>query len=489
VIIKAQKEGPERGGELTGMGEQMIEAIDRRFSGTVDLPVAVSVPPEDIRDHLNSRYDFHAPQELEALFEDADRMLREWTEHASHPMHFGLFRPNVDEASVIADALAALYDPNLATWDFAPAANEIERHTLAAIAARFGLQPGSSASHFTSGGQEANHTAVVVALTKHFPTVATRGLRSLSAQPVFYVSEEAHHSLDKVAGSTGLGRDAVRWVPAGRDLRMDVEALRERIYRDRVGGFEPFMVVSTAGTTNAGVVDPLEEIGDVATENGLWHHVDAAWGGAAALSDRLRPALSGIESADSITCDAHKWISVPVGAGMFFCRHPEAVSAAFATDTHYVPERTAGRVYPFMTSMQWSRRFTGFKLFLMLAGRGLPEVARRIEHQTEMGNYLRASLRERGWIIQNDTPLPVVCFTHDDLQGSREAKDAISRNLRKQGEAWISTTVLRGRDPALRACVTNSSTGREHVDRLVTLLERERVALHLRKQRIGRAQD
>jgi len=480
VIIMAQKGEHVRGDELMGMGEQLIEAIDRRFSGRADLPVAVSVPPDDIRDHLNSHYDFQEPQQLETLFEDADRMLRQWTEHASHPMHFGLFRPNVDEASVIADALVALYDPNLATWDFAPAANEIERHTLAAIAARFGLELESSASHFTSGGQEANHTAVLVALTKHFPTVATCGLRALAAQPVFYVSEEAHHSLDKVAGSTGLGRDAVRWIPAGRDLRMDVEALRKRIDRDRVDGLQPFMVVSTAGTTNAGVIDPLKEIGDVAAQNGLWHHVDAAWGGAAALSDRLRPALAGIESADSITCDAHKWISVPVGAGMFFCRHPDAVGAAFATDTPYVPERTAGRVYPFMTSMQWSRRFIGFKLFLMLAARGLPEVARRIEHQTEMGDYLRASLRERGWIIQNDTPLPVVCFTHDDLQGSREAGDAISRNLRKQGEAWISTTVLRGRHSALRACVTNFSTEREHVDRLVTLLERERESLHLR---------
>jgi glutamate/tyrosine decarboxylase-like PLP-dependent enzyme len=454
--------------------KHLAAAIERRFGGEQDLPVAVSVTPETVQHHLRAHFDFRAPRALEEVLDDADRMLRQWTEHASHPMHFGLFRPNVDEASVLAEALVALYDPNLATWDFSPAANEIERHTLAAIAERFGTDPETSVAHFTSGGQEANHTAVIVALTHRFPELGKRGLRALHAQPVLYLSEEAHHSFEKVAHSTGLGRAALRTVPAGPDLRMDVLALREQIRADRRGGLAPFLVIGTAGTTNAGVVDPLDDIADVARDEGLWFHADGAWGGAAALSDRLRPALAGIERADSITCDAHKWISVPVGAGMVFCRHPGAVRASFEVDTPYVPEQSSARVDPYVASMQWSRRFIGLKVFLMFAARGLPEIARRIEHQADMGEYLREELRRRGWRILNPTPLPVVCFWHDDFDGHSERASKIETRLKRTREAWISKTALRGETPALRACMTNFDTRREHVDQLVALLERER---------------
>lgn len=465
--------------------QRLAETIDRRFHDPEELPVAVDVAPETIRSHLRSRYDFAEARGLEEVFEDADRMLRRWTEHASHPMHFGLFRPNVDEASVVADALVALYDPNLATWDFSPAANEIERHTLAAIAARFGWDPEASAAHFTSGGQEANHSALAVALTHAFPEVGERGVRALPGQPVFYLSEEGHHSFDKVAHSTGLGRASLRMIASGLDLRMNVAALREQIQEDRRAGLAPFLVIGTAGTTNAGVIDPLEDIAEVAEREGLWYHVDAAWGGAAALSDRLRPALAGIDRADSVTCDAHKWISVPVGAGMFFCRHPAAVAATFGTRTPYVPEQREEREYPFVTSMQWSRRFIGLKLFVMFAARGLPQVARRIEHQTEMGDYLRERLRQHGWTILNSTPLPVVCFDHPEFLGRPEPATAIVRRLKESGEAWISKTDLRGRTPTLRACITNFDTRREHVDRLVALLERLRLQDRPRAAAIG----
>lgn len=162
-------------------------------------------------------------------------------------------------------------------WDFAPAANEIERHVLETLAGHFGWDLRSRGlAHFTSGGQEANHTAVVVALSWRFPDLARRGLRDLSRQPVFYLSEEGHHSFDKVAHSTGLGRDALRFVPAGTDLKMGLEALARSLQDDRARGFEPFLVVGTAGTTNAGVVDPLPSLADFASAHDLWFHVDGA---------------------------------------------------------------------------------------------------------------------------------------------------------------------------------------------------------------------
>jgi aromatic-L-amino-acid/L-tryptophan decarboxylase len=443
---------------------------ERAHSRRADV-LGVSVAPDRIRAHLRARYDFAGPVPIEELVADVDDMLTRWTEHATHPLHLGLFRPAPDPLCAVADAMAAVHDPNLATWDFAPAANEIERFVLDALAARFGLPPGVGLHQFTSGGQEANHTAVIAALTRAFPAAGTGGLRALPGQPVFYLSSQGHASFDKVAHATGLGRDALRRVAVDDSLRLSIPDLERQIAADRRAGCLPFLVVGTVGTTAAGVIDPLGELAALAEAERVWFHADAAWGGAAALSDRLRPALAGIERADSITCDAHKWLSVTVGAGMFFARHRDALEQAFAVETAYVPPRARdGRVYPFVTGLQWSRRFIGLKLFLVLAAHGWDGVARRIDHQTRVADRLRELLRARGFAIANDTPLPLVCFTHPQLRGL-DAYDQVVARLRIDQTAWLSRTVLAGA-PVLRACVTSYETQAEDMDALVTAIER-----------------
>jgi aromatic-L-amino-acid decarboxylase len=430
--------------------------------------LGVNVAPEEIRSNLRRRYNFGRAVPLEDLLADVENLLSRWTEHATHPRHFGLFRPAPDPLCVVADALVAIHDPNLATWDFAPAANEIERFVLGAFAARFGLPTDEGLHHFTSGGQEANHTAVVVALTQKFPAFGQDGLGTLGGHPVFYISAEGHNSFDKVAHATGLGRAAVRRVAVDSALRLDTVALERRIDEDRRAGCLPFLLVGTAGTTSAGVIDPLPRLAEVARRQGLWFHVDAAWGGAGVLSERLRPALVGIEQADSITCDAHKWPSVTVGAGMIFVRHRGAVETAFGVETAYVPEQARdGRVYPFITSMQWSRRFIGLKLFLVLAAHGWEGLAARVDHQAEMAAQLRARLRERGFLVLNETLLPLVCFTDRRLVGAA-AHDAVALRLRLGQSAWISRTLLAGRIPALRACITSYETQTQDIDALVS---------------------
>jgi glutamate/tyrosine decarboxylase-like PLP-dependent enzyme len=453
-----------------------IESAARQVSAylarTREAPLAVRVDPGVIRDHLRERYTFDAPTPIDDVVADVTGMLWRWTEHATNPRHFGLFRPGVDPACVIADLVAAAYDPNLATWDFSPAANEIERHVLAFLMRRFGLDPEAGTAQFTSGGQESNHTAVVVALTDRCRGVGEHGTRSLAGDPVFYLSAEGHHSFDKIAHATGLGRRALRFVPVDAALRMNPETLDAMIGEDRAAGRLPFLVVATAGTTSAGVVDPLDRLADVAQRHGLWYHVDAAWGGAAVASDRLRALLAGIERADSITCDAHKWLSVPVGAGMFFCRRRAPVDSAFATETAYVPDQSRDtRTYPFITSLQWSRRFIGLKVFLLFTVHGKDGIAARIEHQTAMGDRLRRRLVDAGFTLLNETALPVICFTHPSIADDAPAHNAIAIELGNRQLAWISRTRLDGRIPALRACITHFESGPADIDALVDALQ------------------
>ena len=248
---------------------------------------------------------------------------------------------------------------------------------------------------------------------------------------------------------------------------MDVAALRDQLRRDRARGEQPFLVVATAGTTSTGVIDPLESILEVAREQHVWMHADAAWGGGALLSERLRPALVGIERADSMTWDAHKWLSVPMAAGMFFSRRPEAVRAAFDVQATYVPPSPAGADDPYTVSWQWSRRFIGLKVFMALAEVGLPGYAERVEHQAAMGDRLRERLRESGWLLCNRTPLPLVCFSHPRIEsGGATASELVARVI-ASGQAWASTIRLPSGSEVVRACVCNYRTGPDDIDALV----------------------
>ncbi|HEY0143014.1 MAG TPA: aminotransferase class V-fold PLP-dependent enzyme [Thermoanaerobaculia bacterium] len=422
-------------------------------------PVAPAIARGEIARELEARYQFDAPVALADAAADVVALLERADLLSAHPRYFGLFNPGVRFSSVVADLISASMNPQLGAWFHSPAGVEIEEHTLRYLLRAFGFDPRSSAAHFTSGGSEANLTATLAALASAFPEIRGGGVRSLDRQPLLYVSSEAHHSFYKIARHTGLGDSAVRTIPADERFRMRVDALREAIAIEK-----PFMVVATAGTTAGGAIDPLDEIADVCAEHGIWLHVDAAWGGAAILSPRLKQHLRGIERADSITCDAHKWLSVAMGAGMFFTRHPEAIARAFEVDASYVPRGDEPDWY--RASLQFSRRFIGLKLFLALAELGADGIAKQLEHQAAMADRLRAGLRANGWEIVNDSPFPLVCFRRDGVDAAE-----LVRRIVADGGHWISYALLGGEHGVARACITNHETSESDVDSLLAALK------------------
>ena len=245
-----------------------------------------------------------------------------------------------------------------------------------------------------------------------------------------------------------------------RGYQMDLDALAARVADDRRAGLRPFMVVATAGTTGAGAIDPLSDLARYCRSQDLWFHVDAAWGGAAVISPRLRTYLQGIEEADSITWDAHKWLSVPMSAGMFFCRHPQAVAEAFRIDTPYMPAQVAEvGSDPYANSVQWSRRFIGLKVFLSLANNGEQGYVEMIDRQARLADKLRILLQQSHWQLMNRTPLPVVCFTREDLNVPHFLQRLYERQI-----AWMSSVRLAGGPLVLRACITSFHTSESDVE-------------------------
>jgi glutamate/tyrosine decarboxylase-like PLP-dependent enzyme len=458
---------PERGerARIDAMLSTALATLDARIA---DGPVTPVLDMQAFRGELEA-FDFAQPQPLDEALSWIIARLERGLVQVSHPRYFGLFNPAPSFAAQCADRVAAAFNPQLASATTSPAAVALEAHVIRAVAARAGL-PAATTGHFTSGGSEANCTALICALTAAHPEFAHAGARCFAGPPRLYVSREAHLAWIKIAHEAGIGRSAVRLVATDGHGRMDAPSLSAAIAADRAQGAVPVMVAATAGTTGAGMIDPLDACADIAGEGGLWFHVDAAWGGALIASPRHAGLLAGMERAHSLTIDAHKWFATTMGCGMFLVRDPAILSAAFHVATSFMPSMT-GSVDPYLNSMQWSRRFLGLRLFLALAAAGWGGYARHVEGAIRRGAELAEALREAGWRIVNDPLMAVLCI--EAPAGSADPATIVRRVL-AGGAAWISTTSFEGRT-VIRACICNAgATTRRDVAILVRALQEAR---------------
>jgi glutamate/tyrosine decarboxylase-like PLP-dependent enzyme len=280
---------------------------------------------------------------------------------------------------------------------------------------------------------------------------------------VFYVSKECHRSWVKIAHQAGIGRSSARLVATDGLGRLALNALTRAINEDLAAGCVPFLIVASAGTTTAGMLDPLNGCADLATRHHLWYHVDAAWGGAMIASERLRGVLAGLERADSATIDAHKWFATTMGCGMFLVRDPGSLTATFQVSASYMPSHELS-LDPYMNTVQWSRRFLGLRLFLSLAAAGWAGHAAHIERAVAQTAWIRGELERRGWSVVNDSPFALLNVVPPATVG--EPRAVVARVL-ASGRAWVSLARFEERD-VIRICVTHGETNDAD---LVTLVE------------------
>jgi glutamate/tyrosine decarboxylase-like PLP-dependent enzyme len=430
--------------------------------------VTPTVAPSSLRALFEAHAGFPRPVPLAELIDEVASAFEVGLVQTTHPRHFGLFTPDVRLAGVAGDALTALYNPQVGAAWYAPAASELERVTLAYFRGKLGFDA-RAFQCFTTGGSEANLTAVLAALTRRFPAVKERGVAGLAERPALYCSVAAHDSFVKIAQITGLGAAAVRRVPVDARDRLDVTALTAALDADARAGWAPFLVVATAGTTATAAIDPLPAVADVARRRELWLHVDAAWGGLGLLTPALRPHLDGIERADSVTWDAHKCLPVPMGAGMYFARDAAASTAAFDVHPAYVPAADTPETEElYRQSIQWSRRCIGSKVFLTCAELGDAGIAGLIDDQVAVAAVLRRALTERELAVVNDSPLPLVCAAHARLDDAGIA--SLATQVLARGRFWVSTITRPDGRAALRICITSSRTDAADVEALAAEL-------------------
>ncbi len=448
--------------------ERIEDALTRALLSANARVAAGPVLPDFDREAFRrelAAFDFARPLRLEAVIEWTLKCMEHGLTHMNHPRYFGLFNPAASFPAQLADRIAGAFNPQLASSGSSPAPVEMEAHVIRAIAARAGLPP-SSAGHFTTSGSEANYTALLCALTRAEPRFGREGVRAYGAPVAMYTSRECQPAWFKITHQAGIGRDALRLVDTDGRGRLSMASLQELLARDRAAGVVPVLISSTAGTTGAGMIDPLAECAQLCAAQGIWHHVDAAWGGAALASERLRPLLSGIERADSVTIDAHKWFATTMGCGMFITRDPQILHATFTVDAAFMPSSVT-QLDPYLNTVQWSRRFLGLRLFLSLAAAGWEGYAAHVERATEVADRVRERLVARGWEVANDSQLAVLCVLPPP---GRPPVREIVKKLLASGRAWAAVSKTEGRD-VVRVCVTHGETSAADVEELVTALE------------------
>ncbi|MDP4224236.1 MAG: pyridoxal-dependent decarboxylase [Bacteroidota bacterium] len=462
---------PEQRSELF---EMLLPELENFYSNTGKLRVTAILDPEEIR-RVIRRADFKHPVDIKEAVKNVTEALDKYIVHVPHPRYYGLFNPRPNFPSIIADLITATYNPQLAAWSHSPYAAEVENYLISEFGQKIGFKPVDIDGVFATGGAEANITAVLCALDNTFPDFANEGLLPLKGRPAIYCSSESHHSIVRAARVSGLGRNSVRTIPADEKGAINPEILEKTILSDKSEGYIPFLIFGTAGTTGTGSIDDFNSLSSIAGMHSLYFHIDAAWGGAAVLNPDTKPWVSGIEKADSVTFDVHKWLSVPMSASMFITRHSEILGKTFRITTDYMPKDAESLEItdPYAHSIQWSRRFIGLKLFLSMMVFGWDGYSEVIAHQVEMGNLLRSALTANGWIVMNSTPLPVVCFADENHKADPAFTRKICEKILRSGEAWVSLYTV-GNISTIRACITNYKTSQEDIHALVETLNKAR---------------
>jgi len=429
---------------------------------------------------IEALFDEALPQEgtpLEALMGDLDRKLVPNCCHVNHPGYFGFITPTPTPAGMLGDLLASALNQNVGAWSIGPGAVALERRVVRWLCDLAGYGP-QAGGHLTSGGMMANFVGVKLARD------AMSGDRAqhdgVAGRFAVYGSEERHVSVDKAVDAVGLGRNAYRALPTDGEFAVRLDALEEAITRDRRDGVTPVAIVGMAGTTNTGALDDLVGLRRIADREKLWLHVDAAYGGGMLLSERWPGLLAGIEAADSVTIDPHKWFYAPLDAGAVVVKDGAQLTRSFGLEPAYLKDdmdASGERFQYFVHSFEQSRRFRGLKVWLSFKRYGARQIGRWVDANIEQARALHELALTTGRLVPAARPrLSAICLRFEDprlpLEKEERLHALVARRLEDAGEYWITTTRLKGRH-CFRINPVNFRTRLEHMQGLLEAILRE----------------
>ena len=485
------------GDEFRRLGHQLVDRIAIFLDGQRERPVAPNASPAAIRALLGDDRLPMAGSDAAALLEEAASLLFEHSTFNGHPRFFGYITSSAAPIGALGDLLAATVNPNVGAWSLSPMATEIERQAVRWVAELIGF-PRTAGGLFVSGGNMANMVCFMAARAARAGwDVRPGGVAAGPGRLVLYTSKATHTWVQKAADFCGLGTDAIRWIETDDRERMRVGELRARIREDRDAGHVPFLVVGTGGSVSTGVIDPLAEIGAICREEGLWHHVDGAYGAPAAMLPDAPADLIALADADSVAVDPHKWLYVPLEAGCALVRDAESLRNAFSYRPPYYHFDGADED-PQTNFYEWgpqnSRGFRALKVWLAIRQAGREGFVRMIGDDIALAGVLFEHAAAHPELEALTLGLSIATFRYipAELRGMPDRdesylnalNEALLSRLQQEGQVYLSNAVLGGRF-YLRACVVNFRTTAKDMAELPAIIARTGRAVHERMRAGG----
>jgi len=474
------------GEEFREAGHEIVERIAEFIDSIGQRKVTTGESPDDI---LRITGTPPLPQEGKPAKDIIMEVAGLLTGHSlfnGHPKFMGYVTSSAAPAGALADLLAAAVNPNVGANILSPSATEMEKQTIKWLAEMIGLDA-SYGGVLVSGGNMANFTGFLAARTAKAPeSIKETGLRGLDNQMVFYCSDATHTWIEKAANLFGFGTSSIRWIKTSADNRIEISLLEDTIKNDTGKGLVPFMVVGNAGDVSTGAVDDLNSIAGICKKYNLWFHVDGAYGLPAIILPEYKELFAGVEKADSIAIDPHKWLYAPLEAGCTLVKNPETLVHTFSSHpSYYKFDATGGmpalNFYEY--GFQNSRGFRALKVWTALQQAGLNGYKKMIGEDIRLSQRLSglvAASPELEAVTQN---LSISNFRYvpkdhpDDEQYLNRLNEELLTVLQKNGDVFLSNALVKGRF-CLRACIVNFRTSEKDIEEIVDIVLKEGRELH-----------
>lgn len=473
--------------EFRKIGHRIVDRIAEYLEEVEDQALFPDVSPQ----HLDNLFSEPLPEKsvpAEDILEELEDKLFPFCCHVNHPGYFGFITSTPTPVGILGDFISSALNQNVGLYTIGPGAVTLERQAVRWLADLIGYNE-QAGGHLTSGGTMANLEGLKLARDwVSNNKIQNDGIRD---QWAVYVSEERHVSLDKAVDIIGVGRDALRKIPTDNKFQIRIDALEDAIATDKDQGIKPICIIGLAGTTNTGAIDPLKTLRQIADREKVWLHVDAAYGGGMLLSNKWPGLLDGIELADSITIDPHKWFFAPLDAGAILAKDRTQLTRSFGMEPAYLIDEMdtkKARFDYYVHSLEQSRRFRGLKVWMSFKRYGSKKIGSWIDSNVEQAQHLYTLSDNHPDFIPASYPqMSAICIRYqsEDLKEDLSSRlhRQVARRIEKNGNYWITTTNLKGKS-WFRINPVNFRTRMEHMEGLLSELQQEceRVCSSLKSQ-------
>jgi aromatic-L-amino-acid decarboxylase len=478
--------------EFRGLGHRVVDLLADYFGHIEEKRVFPDAEPQTV----NQLFDEVLPQDpssADSVLDELEDKLLPYCTNVGHPGYMGLITPSPNPVGVIADFICSAVNQNVGTYSIGPSSVAMERRVVSWLTdlCGYGAEAGGN---LTSGGMMANF--IGLKLGRDAVTRDQGQYQGIRDRWAVYASEERHVSVDKAVDCIGLGRNALRPLPTDAHFQVRLDALEEAIAQDRKNGVRPMSIVGIFGTTNTGTVDNIRELRRIADREGLWLHVDAAYGGGMLLSREWPMRDDGLELADSITIDPHKWFYAPLDAGAVLVKDQGRLTASFGMKPSYLTDeldQDNERYQYYVHGFEQSRRFRSLKVWMGFKRYGARQIGEWIDSNVRQAKHLYSmAAKDPDFEPATVPPMSAICirFKRAGL-GATETRNLhaeVARRVEQSGRFWISTTELKGKT-WFRINPVNFRTRREHMEDLFHLLQSECQAISQGKTAASRVSD